>query len=71
VQQGTPAPSLPPQRPILSADGQKRITVRNGDTLYGLARAHGVSVAALAETNRLMSPSIQVGQTLVLPPGAY
>ncbi len=43
------------------------VTVRSGDTLYGIARRHGVSIAALMSVNGLTSPSIWPGQRLELP----
>jgi LysM repeat protein len=46
------------------------ITVRPGDTLYSLAHHYGVTVAALAERNNLMTPALKAGQTLALPPNA-
>ena len=42
--------------------------VRRGDTLYGIARSHGVSIAALAERNGLShSYHVYVGQRLDVP----
>ncbi|MEL7303078.1 MAG: peptidoglycan DD-metalloendopeptidase family protein, partial [Pseudomonadota bacterium] len=48
-----------------ASDGQ--IVVRSGDTLYGLSRRHGVSVAALKQANGLNTNVIRPGQTLALP----
>ena len=43
--------------------------VQRGDTLWDLARRHGVTVAELAAWNRIENPSlIRVGQRLVLEP---
>jgi len=42
-------------------------TVRKGDTLYGIAGAHGTTVAALKSTNQLRSITLQTGQRLKLP----
>jgi LysM repeat protein len=42
-------------------------TVQQGDTLYGLALRHGVSVALLQEANCLDTDTIQVGQSLHVP----
>jgi LysM repeat protein len=43
-------------------------TVRRGDTLYGIARNHGLAPAALAERNGLSkSYHIYAGQRLVIP----
>ena len=38
-----------------------------GDTLYGLSRRYHVSMDALMATNRMRSPVIKPGDTLVLP----
>jgi len=47
------------------------IQVQDGDTLYSIAKRHGVSLAALVETNGLAhGASIKPGQQLVMPPGA-
>ena len=40
--------------------------VRNGDTLYSIARRHRVSVAAVRDWNRLRGNRIHVGQRLTL-----
>jgi len=45
-------------------------TVEKGDTLWAIARAHGTTVPALVDANRLDDPSqISVGQKLKLPAG--
>lgn len=46
------------------------IEVQRGDTLYGLARANGVTVKELMAANGLASATIRPGQTLRLPGGA-
>jgi murein DD-endopeptidase MepM/ murein hydrolase activator NlpD len=43
------------------------IEVAQGDSLYGLSKRHGVSLAALMEVNSLTSPNLKPGQKLVLP----
>ncbi len=49
---------------------KKLYLVRSGDTLIGIARAHGVPVDALVNTNGLRPKSpIYPGQKLVIPPG--
>ena len=55
-----------------SASAAGVYTVAQHDTLYGIARHFGVSVAALAQANNLSNVSrIRVGQVLVIPaPGA-
>ena len=42
-------------------------TVRSGETLSGIARQHGISVAALRKANGLGSAQIRPGQRLKLP----
>jgi len=43
-------------------------TVKRGDTLYGVARRYGTTVAALAEKNGLKPTAwLQVGQKLLVP----
>ncbi len=43
------------------------IDVQPGDTLYGLSKKHGVSIAALMDANQLTSPNLRPGQKLALP----
>lgn len=50
---------------------QADIVVQRGDSLWSLARKHGVTIAALQEANQLgASEQIRAGQTLRLPPAA-
>ena len=43
-------------------------TIRPGDTLYSLARTHGISVAALAKRNNIRpGTTLRVGQVLYIP----
>jgi membrane-bound lytic murein transglycosylase D len=53
-------------QPVRSSGGKHR--VQRGDTLWGIARAHGVSIDRLAQTNGL-SPNgtLSVGQVLQIP----
>jgi LysM repeat protein len=51
--------------------GGQVIEVRDGDTLYGLSKRHGVSVAELISVNRLYGGDIEIGQKLLLPAGAH
>jgi murein DD-endopeptidase MepM/ murein hydrolase activator NlpD len=67
-------PDAPQQREGESApvapDGQ-RYVVQPGDTLYSIARWQHTSVEELASANALADPDrLQVGQHLVMPPGA-
>jgi murein DD-endopeptidase MepM/ murein hydrolase activator NlpD len=63
----TPAPvrsaGLTPQP---TATGET-IEVAQGDSLYGLSKRHGVSLAALMQVNGLTTPALKPGQKLVLP----
>jgi murein DD-endopeptidase MepM/ murein hydrolase activator NlpD len=76
--QGYPAtPSYSPSRTVApiaprqsAAAGGSEIEVQQGDTLYSLARSHGVSVNDLAAANGLTSHDLKLGQKLVLPSGA-
>lgn len=65
--QGGAAPSSP-AAPTAGGD----VSVQRGDTLWGIARAHGVTLSALVAANpQIANPDrIQVGQTVHLPGGA-
>jgi murein DD-endopeptidase MepM/ murein hydrolase activator NlpD len=63
----TAAAYAPTNAAAAPASSGRSIDVAPGDTLYGLARKHGVSVAALMSVNGLTSPMIKPGQRLVLP----
>jgi len=61
-------PAAKPQPRPASAGPGSSIVVVKGDTLYGLARRHGVTVAALVQANNLPTDAkIKAGQTLVIP----
>lgn len=48
--------------------GQRTVTVRHGDTLYSISRAHKVPVKDLIAENRLDQPyHVRTGQVLVVP----
>lgn len=65
------APPQQPEKPIYQpVSSGESITVVRGDTLYGLARRHGVTVTELMTTNQLSSSMLKPGQRLVLPNGA-
>ncbi len=53
-----------PQRP---ASGAREIEVQPGDTLYGLAQRHRVSISEVMRLNGLHSPVIRPGQRIMLP----
>lgn len=58
-----PAPSAPPASSVY---GGTVYRVRKGDTLSGIAKRFGVSVADLMELNGLGSPSVRVNDTLIV-----
>jgi murein DD-endopeptidase MepM/ murein hydrolase activator NlpD len=66
-----PVASLPPAGAPTGeapAEDGRFITVRQGDTLYSIARRHGVSLRALIDRNRIEAPFlIERGQRLILP----
>ncbi|MDE5680967.1 MAG: LysM peptidoglycan-binding domain-containing protein [Mailhella sp.] len=46
---------------------KKTYTVKQGDTLYSIAKSHGLSVAELQTHNKNLSTSISIGQKIVIP----
>lgn len=61
------ASSAPAPAPAtLAADGTKTVTVRRGDTLWTIARAHGVSTRDLMAMNSLKSSVIHPGDRLTV-----
>jgi protocatechuate 3,4-dioxygenase beta subunit len=44
--------------------------VRQGDSLWTIARRHGVSVARIKEANGLRSSRLAIGQKIVIPGGS-
>lgn len=61
-----------PPRPVLAqhdtAPASGRVVeVVPGDTLYGIAKRHGVSISELMSANGLQGPTIYPGQKLALP----
>ena len=64
--QAPPAPSRPAyQPPRQAANGV--VIVRPGQTLFSIARANGKTVQELMAANGLSSPTIKVGQRIVIP----
>ena len=45
----------------------KTYTVKQGDTLYSIAKAHGYSVAELQNHNKNLTNSISIGQNISIP----
>lgn len=69
-----PTPSAAPSAaPIVAAPSPtlsgKSYRVVSGDSLYGIARKHGVTVTSLKSANQLGSGYLKVGQTLRIPQG--
>lgn len=61
------ASSAPAPAPAtLAADGSKTVTVRRGDSLWTIARAHGVSTRDLMTMNNLKSSTIHPGDRLTV-----
>jgi membrane-bound lytic murein transglycosylase D len=61
------ASSAPAPAPAtLAADGSKTVTVRRGDSLWTIARAHGVSTGELMTLNNLSSSVIHPGDRLTV-----
>lgn len=54
-------------RSYASASAEASYRVRSGDSLWGIARRHGTTVAQLKEVNGLRSSRLKVGQRLVIP----
>jgi murein DD-endopeptidase MepM/ murein hydrolase activator NlpD len=61
----TAAAPAQPAKPVPSSGSS--IDVVQGDTLYGLARKHGVAVNELMTVNAMTSPTLKPGQKLILP----
>ena len=50
--------------------GEEIYSVKSGDTLTKIAKAHGVTVKALESENDLSTTKIKVGQKLKIPASA-
>jgi LysM repeat protein len=48
--------------------GSRAHTVEAGETLFGIARRYGVTVAAIRQANGMESDQVRAGQRLVIPP---
>jgi LysM repeat protein len=57
-------PSPTPTPPVAST---RYYTVRQNDTLYGIAARYGISVEAIKARNRINGSTIYVGQLLAIP----
>ncbi len=73
---GAPAGGAKPKKEPPAEDKKKEAAtdthkVRRGDTLWGIARLHGVSVGDLMDLNHLSDSTLREGQTLKIPrPGS-
>ncbi len=76
---GSPPPAqsygasrVPPAEPKVAVLPQRgeAIEIAAGDTLYGLARRHNVSMSEIMALNDLKSPTLKPGQQLYLPASA-
>ncbi|MHA1189163.1 MAG: peptidoglycan DD-metalloendopeptidase family protein [Alphaproteobacteria bacterium] len=56
--------------PAPTAPAGGRYKVRSGDTLYSIARRHGVSTNQLMAANSMSGSSIRSGQSLTIPGGS-
>ncbi|PVE72832.1 N-acetylmuramoyl-L-alanine amidase [Priestia megaterium] len=61
----------PTPNPSPSEPGSKTYTIKQGDTLYGIAQKYSITVQALQEANTGLSDplTLQVGKTIVIPSG--
>jgi len=74
---GLPPASQPPPAqyvaPVLEPSiaapppSSETVEVQAGDTIYGIARRHGIAVAAIKQLNGLKSHTLRPGQRLALP----
>ncbi len=62
-----PAPSTGEQKAEIRLPQIATITVKRGDTLWGLSRMHGTTVKQIKEINELNSDRIIAGQELRVP----
>jgi LysM repeat protein len=63
------APTLTIPAPTATRSEPIEHTVREGDTLFGIALAYGISVETIRAANDLVGDTIIAGQLLVIPPG--
>jgi LysM repeat protein len=52
---------------IAGGNGETTVTVKSGDTLWGLAKKYGVKEAAIRSANNLKTGALKVGQKLKIP----
>ncbi|MCP4583943.1 MAG: LysM peptidoglycan-binding domain-containing protein [candidate division Zixibacteria bacterium] len=59
--------SYSPRASNVIPDGSGSYKVRRGDTLWEIARAHGISIRSIKNANRLSSNRIYPGRKLIIP----
>lgn len=64
-----PKGAAAPERSAVGKAGPGGYTVKSGDTLGKIAKAHKTSVKAIRDLNKLKTDQIKVGQKLTLPAG--
>lgn len=64
-----PTPTIP--SPVPTRSEAIEYTVRAGDTLFGIALAHGIAVETIQVANDLESETIVPGQVLSISPGPF
>ncbi len=65
---GLPVLMTRPAAVVVAQSGGTTYVVQRGDTLFSIARLHGLDVTALSRANGIVNPSlIYVGQRLVIP----
>ena len=65
---GTAGKRLKASAPLKTASQDGRIRVRKGDSVYLIARRHGIAMRDIIERNGLTAPyHLREGQTLILP----
>jgi murein DD-endopeptidase MepM/ murein hydrolase activator NlpD len=66
-----PAPNPATQSPPAPLASPTTYVVVQGDTIYSIARKHGVSVDAILWANKMTDPNVvRVGQKLIIPPAS-
>ncbi len=65
LQRGNPRPAT--AEPVDDGAANDRYAVREGDTLWGIARARGTTVGSIVNTNALASVRLLPGQILRIP----
>jgi len=63
----TAAPAPAGMAPAGASGGEEMYTVKSGDTLTRIAKAHGTTVKAIESENNLTTTQIKVGQKLKIP----